>query len=286
MILITGATGQLGGAVIGQLLQQTAASQLAALVRDSGKAAHLVEKGVTIRVGTYDDTDSLDKAMQGVEKVLLIAGGEADNALQQHQHVVDAAKKAGVRYIAYTSRSLRDRNSLANPLMERHFQTEDYIKASGLNYVLVRNSLYMDTIPLFVGPTVLDSGIFLPAGEGNVAFALRRELGEAIANVLLQPNWANQVYHFTGANAYSFADVASVLTQLSGKPVNYTPVGSSEFGAQLKQRGVPEPAIQTIIDFMTDVKNGQEETVSADLETSLGRKPASLREGLKSFYHL
>ena len=110
--------------------------------------------------------------MNSVYKVLLISGGDADNGLQQHQNVVDAAKKAGVKCIAYTGRSLKDRSTLVNVLMNRHFLTEDYIKASGLSYVLFRNVLYMDVLPQFVGgDKVFDTGTHLPAGDGKVAYA-------------------------------------------------------------------------------------------------------------------
>lgn len=286
MILVTGATGQLGGAVLRQLLQRLPASQLAAFVRDESKAADLVERGITLRVGTYGDTDSLHGAMRGVDKVLLISGGDADNALQQHKNVVDAAKKAGVNCIAYTSRALNNPDTLANSLMERHFQTEAYIQASGLNYILFRNSLYMDTIPRFVGPSVFDTGIALPAGDGRVAFALRSEQGEAMANVLAEPVCTNCVYTFTGAVTYSFGDVAAALTMLSGKPVAYRPVEAPVFADQLKQRGVPELATARIIGFMTDIKNGQEATVTADLKAALGREPASLEAGLPLLFDL
>lgn len=111
MILITGSTGKSGNAVIRQLLQKTVANQIAALVRDEAKAADLKAKGINLRVGSYDDMASLDKAMQGIETVLLIAGTDEEKRLQQHQHVVDAAKRAGVRYIAYTSRTLKDKNT-------------------------------------------------------------------------------------------------------------------------------------------------------------------------------
>ena len=286
MILVTGATGHLGGAVIHQLLQLIPASQITAFARDEHKAAALREKGVSLRIGDYNNTDSLDNAMRGVDTVLLISGGDAGNALQQHQNVVDAAQKANVSCIAYTSRSLKDRNTLANQLMVRHFQTEDYIKASGLRYVLFRSILYMDTIPLFAGPNVLESGIALPAGQGKVAFALRSEMGEAMANVLADGPTDNQIYNFTGATAYSFGDVAASLTTLSGKPVTYTPVAPADFAIRMKQRGVPEGQVQRMIDFMTDIKNGQEEGISPDLATVLGRKPASLEEGLNAFYQL
>ena len=286
MMLITGATGHLGTAVTQTLLTKIPASQVAALVRDETKAADLQQKGVGIRVGDYNDTDALDRAMRGVDKVLLIAGGDAPNGLQQHQNVVDAAKKAGVGCIAYTSRSLKDPDTLVNQLMMRHFQTEDYIKASGINYVLFRNSLYMDTLPVFTGPTVFDTGIALPAGQGRVAFALRSEQGEAIANVLLADECTNQIYNFTGSDAYSFDEVATALTDLSGKAVTYTDIDPAVMADRMKGRGVPETAIQRTIGFMTDIKNGQEATVSTDLEKWLGRPPASLREGLPTLYKL
>ena len=286
MILITGATGQLGSAVIQHLLTNIPASQIAAFVRDAGKAAGLQEKGVSIRVGTYDDTVALDSAMQGIEKVLLISGGDADNALQQHQNVVDAAKKAGVRCLAYTGRSLKDPGTLVNKLMNRHFQTEDYIKESGLNYALFRNILYMDVLPLFVGKQVFDTGIHLPAGDGKVSFALRSEMGEAIAKVLLDSDCDNQTYNFTGSETYSFEDVANALSELSGKEVKYSAVTPAEFEAQMKGRGIPDFMVPRMIGFITDIKNGQETTLSPDLENKLGRKPVSLKEGLKTLFHV
>ncbi len=286
MILITGATGQLGSIVIDFLLNKLPPSQLAALVRDENKASDLKEKGVDIRVGNYDDTSSLDKAMQGIEKVLLIAGTDEDKRVQQHQNVVDAAKKAGVYLIAYTSRTLKDRSTMANQLMEGHFQTEDYIKASGLSYILFRNVLYMDAIPQFVGPNVFDMGIHLPAGQGRVSFALRSELGEAIANALVVAGNDKKIYEFTGSESYSFSDVATTLTELSGREVRYTPAEKSTFAEQMKERGVPDIRIQRVIGFMTDIKNGQEDEISPDLENLLGRKPASLEEGLKTLFNV
>jgi NAD(P)H dehydrogenase (quinone) len=287
MILVTGATGHLGTAVIQTLLEKTSANQIAALVRDESKASALKEKGVDIHVGSYDDTASLDKAMQGIETVLLIAGTDEDNRLRQHQNVVDAAKKAGIQCIAYTSRTLKDRRTLANKLMEGHFQTEDYIKASGLNYAIFRNVLYMDTLPQFVGgERVFDTGINLPTGDGRVPFALRSEMGEAIANALLESRCGNLIYKLTGSQSYSFDDVAATLSDLSDREVDYTPAEKSAFEAQMKERGLPETMVQRIVGFMTDIKNGQEEEASPDLENLLGRKPASLEEGLKVLFNL
>lgn len=284
MILVTGATGQLGTIVVQNLLKKTSASQIAVLVRDESKASSLKEKGVDLRVGSYDDTLSLDRAMQGIEKVLLIAGTDEAKRVQQHQNVVDAAKKAGVQGIAYTSRTLKDPNTLANRLMLGHFQTEYYIKESGLNYIIFRNVLYMDSIPGFVGEKVFETGINLPTGEGRLPFALRSEMAEGIANILLESDCDNRIYKFTGSESYSFEDIAATLTRLSGKKVVYTPAEKSVFEAQLKDRGVPEIMVQRIAGFLIDIKNGQEDEVSPDLENALGRKPASLEEGLKAVF--
>lgn len=287
MILITGATGQLGTAVINHLLEKTSANQIAALVRDESKASALKEKGVDIRVGSYDDTASLDRAMQGIEKVLLIAGTDEEKRLQQHQNVVDAAKKAGVQCIAYTSRNLKDPSTLANKLMNGHFQTEDYIKECGLGYVIFRNVLYMDTIGQFVGgEKVFDTGINLPTGDGRVSFALRSEMGEAIANALLESDRSNRIYQLTGSESYTFDDVATTLTDLSGKAVAYTPAEKSVFEAQMQERGTPAIMVQRVVGFLTDIKNGQEEDVSLDLKNLLGRSPAKLKEGLKVLFNL
>lgn len=284
MLLITGATGQLGQALFPFLLARWPASQLAALVRDPAKATHLRDTGVSIRVGNYDDPAALDAAMVGVERVLLIAGTDEHKRVAQHGQVIDAARRAGVTTVAYTSRALRDRTTLANPLMEGHFQTEDLLLASGLRCVLFRNSLYLDAIPLFVGPAVLDTGIQLPAGAGQVAFALRSELAEAMATVLTDPIPVSRTYTLTGDTAYSFADVAAALQQLSGRPVRYTPATVAVFEALLTTRGVPAAGIDRIVGFMTDIANGQEAGVTTELSQLLGRPTASLPVGLRPWY--
>jgi len=173
--------------------------------------------------------------MQGIHKVLLISGIDA-NRLQQHKNVVNAAKKAGVQHIVYTGVAMKDVNTSAiKPLMESHFQTEEYLKASGVAYTFLRNNLYTDGILMFAGEKVVDTGIFLPAGNGCVPYALRREMGEAAANVLLQQGHENKTYTITGSRLYSYADVAEVLSKLSGKKVQYTDADAATFSGYIKR---------------------------------------------------
>jgi NAD(P)H dehydrogenase (quinone) len=286
-ILVTGASGHLGSAVIETLLKKIPSNQISVITRKEEKQKEFQSKNFKAFLGSYDDVASIENAMQGVDTVLLISSGDQGNRMQEHKNVVDAAKKMGVKCIAYTSRCLHDRSSLANKLMVEHFETEDYILASGLKYTFFRNILYMDTIPQFIGGNAaLERGIFLPAGDGKVAFALRSEMGEAMANVLLNEASENEIFNFTGDSVYSFYDIAAALTELSGKEVKYTNVDEVAFAGMMKQRNIPEPAVQKIIDFITDIKHNQEADIYSDLETQLNRTPTGLKEGLKILFQL
>ena len=286
-ILVTGATGHLGSAVIETLQKGISTENISVLTRNEDKRAAFENRGFNAFTGSYEDRSSLERAMSGADTVLLISSGDQGDRMQEHKHVVDAAKVMNVKTIAYTSRSLRDKESLTNKLMVEHFQTEDYIQASGLNYIFFRNILYMDAIPQFIGGnSALEKGIFLPAGDGKVAFALRSEMGEAIATVLLHPEPGNRIYNFTGSEAVTFHDVASVLSRLSGKDVRYTNVSADTFSQSMEQKGIPAQVVKKIVDFVTDIKNDQEAVVYNDLEVALGRKPAGLREGLKKILDL
>ncbi len=285
-ILVTGATGILGSSVIDTLLKKITVNQINIITRKDEKRLEFQSKGFNAFLGDYNDIIALEKAMENVDIVLLVSSGDQGDRMQEHKNVIDTAKKSGVKNIAYTSRALQDRTTLANKLMLEHFETEDYIKESGLKYILFRNALYMDVVPLFVGKQVFETGIFMPAGNGKVAYALRQEQGEAIANVLLNKIFDNQIYKFTGSEAYSFYDVATALTELSGKEVKYTSVTILAFVDMMKQKGLPEGMVKKIVDFNLDIKNGQEAEVTTELETQLGRKPTSLKDGLKILFSL
>ncbi len=287
MILITGATGQLGSAVLGRLLQRTDARTVAALVRDPSKATDLKASGVSVRLGDYDDTDALHRAMDGVDRVLLIAGTDPQRRVQQHQNVIDAAARAGVAFIGFASRSLRDVQGSKNELMSQYFETEDRIRRSGLPHVLFRNALYLDTVPLYVGGArVFDTGVRLPAGDGKVAYTLRREMGEALANAMLDHHGADRTYTVAAPQAYGFDDVAAALTEISGRTITYTPVTDEGFLASAGQAGLPEDVARRYLGFYYDIRDNQLDETSTDLETFLGRRPATLAEGLRELFEL
>lgn len=286
MILVTGASGHLGKAVIEHLLKHVPADQIAAFVRDETKAAGLKAKGVNIRIGHYDDVASIEDAMKGVDKVLLISGLDP-HRLEQHKRVIDAAKKAGVRHMAYTGVTFKDINTSAvKGFMEGHFKTDAYLRESGIPYTLLRNTLYAEAIPGFVGDKVFETGIYLPAGNGKTAFTLRSEMAEAAANVLVQSGHENKTYQLTASQAFSFDEVAKMLSELSGKTVSYVSPDAEVFKKQLKEWGVPEIGILIAAGFAVDISNNQYDVVTSDLEKLIGRKPTGLKEALKSVFNL
>lgn len=283
-ILVTGATGQMGNTVIATLLKKIAPQQINVMSRKAEKLVDLKSKGLNTFIGSYEDVNSLEKAMGGIDTVLLISGGDQGDRMQEHRNVVDAAKKMGVQNIAYTSRALKDKTTLQNKLMEDHFSTEDYLRKSGLNYTIFQNGLYMEFLQFIINKDQMEKGIFLPTGEGKVAFTLRADQAEAMANVLMNDNFENKTYQFTNVETYSFFDVANILSSLSGKDIKYKPIELSAFAETMKQRGVPAVTIDKMGSFLIDIKNDQETVITNDLETKLGRKPVNLRQGLKVIF--
>ena len=286
-ILVTGSSGQMGTVVIETLLKKMSAQHIHVITRKEEKRSEMEAKGLNAFSGDYKDVASLERAMNGVDTVLLISSGDQGDRMQEHKNVVDSAKKMGVTSIAYTSRSLKNRATLTNTLMEEHFATEDYIKQSGLNYIIFQNALYMEVLLHFVGKTVVEGGVLSQvAGDGKVAFTLRKELSEAMANILLNEPFNHQSYRLTASETYSFYDVAKVLSELSGKTISYVPVEVSVYKELMKEQGLPEGMVDKIVHFNLDIKNDQDSTVTNDLEIHLGRKPSTLKEGLKLLFNL
>lgn len=287
-ILITGATGQFGTATINTLLQKgTDANQIFALVRNENKAADLKTKGINIVKGDYDDYGSLVSAFKGVDKLLFISASDLSRRLPQHESVVKAVQEAGVKHVVYTSfeRKNETQTSPLWMLAEAHLNTEKLLKESGLAYTILRDNLYMDFIPGFVGEKVLETGmIYLSAGSGKASVALRSEMAEATANLLTSSGHENKTYHFANTEAYTYSDVAAYISELTGKEIQYISPSAEEYTQTLTNAGVPPDYINMFAGFAIAQAQGDLETVSNDLENMLGRKPTSLKEFLKTIY--
>lgn len=286
MILVTGATGNFGKSAIDFLLSKgVPAGEISALVRDASKAEELSGKGVSLRTGDYNDYQSLVKAFTGVEKLLLVSSSDVQNRSSQHANAVKAATEAGVKHIIYTSfQRKNETNSPIQFISESHLVAENEIKASGVTYTILQNGLYADIIPWFVGEKVFETGIFLPAGQGAAAFTARVDMAEAAANIVIGSGHENKIYQVATNETNSFADVAQILSEISGKSVGYTAASVSDFTAALTNAGVPAGYIHMFAGFSEAISQGEFDFTNNDLETLLNRKLTTLRDFLKAVY--
>ncbi len=288
MILVTGATGQFGKSAIDFLLKNgISSSNIVALVRDEEKANELKNQGVVLRIGDYDNYTSLVNAFKGVEKLLFVSGSDIIKLSTQHQNVVSAAKEAGVKHVVYTSFLGKDETE-TSPLwivIESHLKTEAWLRESGLDYTILKNTLYMDFVPAFLGENVLKAGIiYLPADNGKVGAVLRSEMAEATTNILTSANHEGKTYNFTSHEAFSYHEVAQHLSEITGKQINYISPTADEYGQTLSGYGVPTDLIGLFTGFAVAQASGELEIVGSDLEQLLGRKPTSVKTFLSQVY--
>ena len=277
MIALTGATGQLGHYVLQDLLKTVPASQIVAIVRNPAKAQALSQQGVVVRQADYSDEAALTAALQGVNKLLLISSSEVGQRAVQHRNVINAAKAAGVTFIAYTSLLHADTSPLG--LAAEHIETEQMLADSGIAYALLRNGWYTEN---YLASAPLEHGVFIgAAGEGKIASATRADYAAAAARVIAGEGHAGKVYELAGDNAWTLSDLAAELSTHSGKNVVYQNLSEADFAAALKSVGLPAGLADMLADSDVGASKGGLFDDSHTLSTLIGRPTTSLAESVK-----
>ncbi|MEN4887110.1 SDR family oxidoreductase [Enterobacter ludwigii] len=280
MIAITGATGQLGQLVIEQLLNTVPANQIVAIVRNPAKAEALSQQGITVRQGDYADESTMTSALKGVEKLLLISSSEVGQRATQHQNVINAAKAAGVKFIAYTSLLHADKSPLG--LHVEHVATEKALAESGIPYALLRNGWYTENY-LASAPPALEHGVFIgAAGEGKIASTTRADYAAAAARVISGDGHAGNVYELAGDHAWTLSELAAELSKQSGKNVTYQNMSEADFAAALKGVGLPAGLADMLADSDVGASKGGLFDDSHTLSKLIGRPTTPLSESIKA----
>lgn len=280
MIAITGATGQLGQLVLDDLLNTTAAQQLAAIVRNPAKAQALSQKGVAVRQADYNDEAALTAALQDVDKLLIISSSEVGQRAPQHRNIINAAKAAGVKFIAYTSLLHADKSPLG--LADEHITTEKMLADSGIPYALLRNGWYTENY-LASAPPALEHGVFIgAAGEGKIASATRADYAAAAARVISEEGHAGKVYELAGDHGWTLSELAAELSKQSGKNVVYQNLSQADFAAALKSVGLPEGLADMLADSDVGASKGELFDDTHTLSKLIGRPTTSLADSVKS----
>lgn len=280
MIAITGATGQLGQFVIEQLLNTVPANQIVAIVRNPAKAEALSQQGITVRQGDYADESTMTSALKGIDKLLLISSSEVGQRATQHQNVINAAKAAGVKFIAYTSLLHADKSPLG--LHVEHVATEKALAESGIPYALLRNGWYTENY-LASAPPALEHGVFIgAAGEGKIASATRADYAAAAAKVISGDGHAGNVYELAGDHAWTLSELAAELSKQSGKNVAYQNMSEADFAAALKGVGLPAGLAEMLADSDVGASKGGLFDDSHTLSKLIGRPTTPLSESIKA----
>ncbi|WP_433524500.1 SDR family oxidoreductase [Nocardia pseudovaccinii] len=267
-VAVTGAGGQLGRLVVEALLRE-GATPVVAIVRDPQKVADLAERGVEVRQASYDDAEALDRALAGVDRVLLVSGNEFGARVAQHTNVIRAAERAGVKLLAYTSIPRATENPLI--LAQEHRGTEEVLAESTVPHTLLRNGWYWENYCGGLGHAVESGVLHGAAGAGRVAGAARADYAEAAAKVLTTDGHAGRIYELGGDERLTYAELAQVISQASGKPVRYENLSKQDYSAALEQAGLPGNYAAVLADADAGVDDGILDVDSGDLQKLLGR---------------
>lgn len=280
MIAVTGATGQLGALALEALLKNVNASELVAIVRNPAKADGLAQKGVNVRKADYTDQAAFTAALAGVDKLLLISSSEVGQRAAQHRNVINAAKAAGVKFIAYTSLLHADSSPLA--LRLEHVETENMLAESGIPFTLLRNGWYSENY-LASAPAALQHGVFIgAAGDGKIASATRADYAAAAARVVSEEGHAGNVYELAGDEAWTLSELAAELSKQSGKPVVYQNLSEVDFAAALKSAGLPDAFADLLADSDVGASKGGLFDDSRTLSKLIGRPTTPIAESIRS----
>ena len=273
-ILVTGATGDLGRKTVLHLLNRKPASEIAALVRDPSKAADLEALGVELRRGDYMDRSSLQRAFDGVEKLMLTATHAFTDRNTAHANVIEEAARAGVGHVVFMPihRKVGSTFTMAEITTEDIF-TVNKLRSSGVAYTLAEHPPFLDILAFYIGANAHETGVRVPSGNGKFAAATRDDLAEAHASILAGKGHENKTYCLTGAPAISFADIADILSKVTGKHVPYEQITDEEFRESKRPTGFPEPVIEFALRWVQGMNAGEWQEQTQDLEMLIGRQP-------------
>jgi uncharacterized protein YbjT (DUF2867 family) len=267
MIVITGASGRLGGRIARILGGGTRL-----VVRDPARAPGYSDD---VAVASYDDFDAVRRALEGAAVVFMVSAAEAPDRVAQHRNFVDAAAAAGAGHIVYTS-FVGAAPDAVFTLGRDHWATEEHIRASGLPFTFLRDNLYADFLPMMAGE---DGVIRGPAGDGRAALVAQDDIASSAAAVLRSfESHAGKIYDMTGPAAISLAEAAAAIAEVTGRPTRFHNETLAEAYESRTVYGAPDWQVEAWVSTYTSIASGELSAVSDDVALLTGHQPTSLRE--------
>jgi NAD(P)H dehydrogenase (quinone) len=285
MIFVSGANGQFAHAVISNVLAAGRGTSLVVGTRnvDSPFARELALQGVSVRAADFRQPELMRRALQGVSKALFIPTYDSNDVrLQQNVNAIEAAQAVGVRHVVYAS-FLRAESPLVEHSRLVHFPTEQAIRKSGLGFTILRHALYADIVMGDL-PDTLATGFFRrPGGKTRCAYISRADLGISAAQVLLRDEPSGKTYTETMEQTYSGSEVALIMSEVFGKPVQFQAVPAADWPRYMTENwGVPAEISKSTVGTMQAIEAGEFDVVSPDYRTITGHPARSMRQFLES----
>lgn len=292
-IIVTGASGQFGRAAAARLLKKVPAKDLIFTSRKPHDLAEFAAQGAQVRQADFDDPAGLDAAFRGGDRMLLISTARVGSRVGQHRNAIEAAKRVGVKHIAYTSILNADRPD--NPAIVKldHRATEEILEASGVAWTFLRDSQYSEAVATAMAPVALQAGRHCGcSGEGKVAYVSREDCVDSAVGVLTSPGHEYKAYDLTGPELFTQRSTMELVSELAGKPVEYIAVDDEGMFAVFDALGVPRHASDDpttapipwcstdMVTFSQSIREGFFDVVTDHVERLTGHPPRTLREVL------
>jgi NAD(P)H dehydrogenase (quinone) len=285
MIFVSGANGKLAGAVVSTILSAGRGSSLVVGTRDVGSAfaRELADKGVIVRHADFRDPALMRRALQGVDKALLIPTYDTnDLRLRQNLNALEAARAAGVRHVVYPSFLHAESQRVEHSRLV-HYPTEQAIRASGLDFTILRHALYADILVGDLQATLAAGVLQRSLGTARCAYVARADLGVSAAQVLMRNESSDRVYSETMERTYSGDEIAAEISAVFGRPVRYEAVAAVDWPRFMTEKwGVPPGLANSTLGTMQAIEAGEFDIVSPDYRDITGKPARSMREFLES----
>jgi len=282
-LFVSGASGHLGRRVVELLIQQVGATRVIAGTRTPEKLADLAQQGVQVRKADFEDPQGLEKALAGADRALIISSDAIDRPgrrIAQHRAAVAAAVKAGVQHAVYTSMP----NPETSPVVfaPDHLGTEQALAASGLGYTILRNCWYTEFLIPALAAAVASGKLIAAAGQGGAPYVTREDCARAAAAALASSDRSNHTWNITGPAVVTFAELAKLASELTGRPVEYAAASPEERTQQLIALGTPEPIAKMLVSSQIAIAQGKMGTATAAVQELTGRAPMSVAHFLSA----
>lgn len=280
MIIVTGASGQLGSAVLDALLERVPAEQVGASVRDPQKLAGLQQRGVRVRRGDFAEPSSLPGAFEGASAVLIVStNSTGDESVRQHRNAIEGAAAAGVKRILYTSHMGADASSPFPPMPD-HAATEDALQGTGVAFTSLRNGFYAATVPLLLRHALATGELRVPE-DGAVAWTAHADLAEAAAQILVDGRFDEFTPPLTGPEAVDMSRVAEIASRITGREIRRVVVSDEEYRQGLLAAGLPASAAEMLVGLFAASRLGAFGPADPALGELLGRSPIAIEDYLR-----